>query len=186
MSRLRELAAIALVAAAAATQLPLPGWNAGAHYALVRSLVHGTPQIDKHLNQSGDIAYVDGHFYAAKSPGLAFASVPVYLAFSAAGAVPDTYVTAQGPPGARQVSERAIWQVNLFVIAAFFALLLLIRVVVDEMFPGAGLAAALLLGLGTMLLPFATLYFAHDLSAALGFGAFAMLLRERTERRCGL
>ena len=70
--RVRELLAIALVAVAAATQIPYPGWNAGAHYALVRSLVDGTPRIDKHLNQSGDIAWVDGHFYAAKSPGLAF------------------------------------------------------------------------------------------------------------------
>ncbi len=179
MPRLRELVAIALVAAAAATQLPLPGWNAGAHYALVRSLVHGTPSIDRHLNQSGDIAYVDGHFYAAKSPGLAFLSVPVYLGFAAAGAVPATYVTGQGPPGAHQVSERAIWQVNLVVVAAFFSLLLLIRSVTERKFPGTGLPVALLLGLGTMLLPFATLYFSHDVSALFGFAAFALLLRER-------
>ena len=84
------------------------------------------------------------------------------------------------------MSERAIWQVNLLVVAAFFALLLLVRVVVEEMFPGAGLATALLLGLGTMLLPFATAYFAHDLSAALGFGSFALLLRERRRASLGL
>ena len=153
MPRLRELAAIALVA--------------------------GTPSIDRHLNQSGDIADVDGHFYAAKSPGLAFLSVPAYLAFDAVGAVPATYVTGQGPPGARQVSERAIWQVNLVVVAAFLGLLLLIRWAAERVVPGTGLAVALLLGLGTMLLPFATAYFSHDVSAFLGFAAFALLLRER-------
>ena len=179
MPRLRELAVIALVAAAAATQLPLPGWNAGAHYALLRSVVDGSPSIDRHLNQSGDIAYVDGHFYAAKSPGLAFLSVPVYLAFDAVGAVPATYVTGQGPPSARQVSERAIWQVNLVVIAALFALLVLVRSTAEAMFPGTGLAVALILGLGTMLLPFATVYFAHDVSALFSFAAFVLLLRER-------
>jgi hypothetical protein len=174
-----EILAIALVVAAAATQIPYPGWNAGAHYALVRSLVDGTPRIDHHLNQSGDIAYVDGHYYAAKSPGLAFLSVPVYLVFDAVGAVPATYVTGQGPPGARQVAERAIWQVNLLVIAAFAALLLLIRWTVDGFYPGAGTVAALVLGLGTMLLPFATAYFSHVVSATLGFAAFAVLVAER-------
>lgn len=171
-----------LVAAAAATQIPYPGWNAGAHYALVRSLVDGTPRIDHHLNQSGDVAYVDGHFFAAKSPGLAFLSVPVYFAFDAVGAVPATYVTGQGPPGARQVAERAIWQVNLGVIAAFLVLLLLIRSVVERLFVGVGTAVALMLGLGTMLLPFATAYFSHVISATLGFAAFALLRAERRHR----
>jgi len=35
------------------------------------------------------------------------------------------------------------------------------------------------LGLGTMLLPFSTLLFSHVLAALLGFGAFALMLRER-------
>jgi hypothetical protein len=177
--RVRELLAIGLVAAAAATQIPYPGWNAGAHYALVQSLVDGTPRIDKHLNQSGDIAWFDGHFYAAKSPGLAFFSIPAYLAFDAAGATYPTYVTGQGPPGARQVPERSIWQVNLTVVAAFLVLLLLVRWTVEMVFRRGGTAVALMLGLGTMLLPFATAYFSHVLSATLGFSAFALLLRDR-------
>jgi hypothetical protein len=177
--RLRETLTIALVAVAAATQIPYPGWNAGAHYALVRSLVNGTPRIDHHLNQSGDIAWVDGHYYAAKSPGLAFFSIPSYIVFDALGKVPATYVTGQGPPGARQVAERAIWQVNLTVIAAFFVLLLLIRAAVERFYTGAGTVVALLLGLGTMLLPFATAYFSHVVSATLGFAAFCVLLAER-------
>ena len=61
----REVAALALVVVAAATVLPEAGWNATAHYALVESLADGTPRIDGHLNQGGDVAWVDGHFYAA-------------------------------------------------------------------------------------------------------------------------
>ncbi len=176
---LREIVALTLVAVAAATQLPTAAWNAGAHYALVRSLADGTPRIDDHLNQSGDIAYVDGHFYAAKSPGLAFLSLPAYAAFVAADAVPATYVTGQGPPGARQVGERAIWQVNLVVVAAFLVLLLLVRATVDRLVPRSGAPVALMLGLGTMLLPFATSYFSHVVSAALAFAAFSLLLLNR-------
>ena len=41
---------------------------------------------------------------------------------------------------------------------------------------------ALILGLGTMLLPFSTAYFAHVLSAALGFAAFALVLCRREAR----
>jgi hypothetical protein len=181
--RARELLAIVVLAAATATQLPLPGWNAGAHYALVQSLADGTPIIDGHLNQSGDIAWVDGHFYAAKSPGLAALSVPAYIVFEATGALPPTADAAgQGPPGARRVSEHAIWQVNLVVVFAFLVLLLLVRATVDSRYRGTGAAVALMLGLGTMLLPFATSYFSHVGSATLAFAAFALLLRERRRR----
>jgi len=179
----REVAALALVAVAAATVLPEAGWNATAHYALVESLADGTPRIDGNLNQGGDIAWVDGHFYAAKSPGLAFASLPLYATLDAVGAVPEKgAVASQGPPGARDVSKEAVWQLNLVIIVAFFGLLLLARYAANACVPGTGLAVGVILGLGTMLLPFATAYFAHVLSATLGFAAFALVLRRRDSR----
>jgi hypothetical protein len=45
--------------------------------------------------------------------------------------------------------------------------------------PGYGAAAAVLLGLGTMVLPLSTLLFSHVFTAFLGFAAFALMLRER-------
>lgn len=179
MTRAREMIALALVAFAAGTQLPLTGWNAGAHYALVQSLADGTPRIDKHLNQSGDVAWFHEHYYAAKSPGLAVLTLPVYLAFDAADSVPAPRPTTLGPPGAGGIEEKNLWQVNLAVVACFFALLLLIRWAVDRVVPRAGLPVALMLGLGTMLLPFATVYFSHVPSATLGFAAFVVLLAAR-------
>ena len=62
----------------------------------------------------------------------------------------------QGPPGAHAVPERAVWLVNLAVIAAFFVLLLLIRAAADAVVAGAGTPVAVMLGLGTILLPFAS------------------------------
>ncbi len=70
------IAAIVLVAIAAASRLPESGWNGEAHFALVQSLADGAPRIDDHLNQSGDIAYFHGHYFAAKAPGLAMFSLP--------------------------------------------------------------------------------------------------------------
>ena len=62
------------------------GWNQGAHYALVRALANGTPYVDKTRFEvgkggmaedgTGDLSLIDGHYYAAKSPGLAFAVLP--------------------------------------------------------------------------------------------------------------
>jgi hypothetical protein len=179
VARAREIAALALVVAAAATALPQAGWNAGAHFALLESLADGTPRIDDHLNQSGDIAWIDGHFYAAKSPGLAVISLPLYLVLDAFDGFPPKQEASSGPPGAQAVPERAIWRINWVVLTSFFVLLLLVRWSVDRFYRGAGVVAAVMIGLGTMLLPFAVSYFAHVPSAMFGFAAFAVLLRER-------
>ena len=58
-------------------------------------------------------------------------------------------------------------------------LLALVRAVADRLEPGYGTAAAVTLGLGSLILPLGTLLFSHVLAACLGFGAFALLQRER-------
>ncbi|HJX54386.1 MAG TPA: hypothetical protein VJ801_16590 [Polyangia bacterium] len=183
MSRSSKIIVLALIALAAATQFPETHWNASAHYALVQSLADGSPNIDRHLNQSGDIAYVDGHYYAAKSPGLATFSLPLYLTYRFAGVVPKEPATKYGPPGAHLATRRAIWMVNLVSVAAFFVLLLLMRSVVDSRFPGTGTPVAVMLGLGTMLLPFATQYFSHILSTTFAFAAFVLLSKHQRSSR---
>jgi hypothetical protein len=181
----RELAAITLVTAAVAVEVPTNGWNATAHYALVESLADGTPVIDGKLNQSGDVAWVDGHFFAAKSPGLAFLSLPSYLLFSRAGELPAKAAAEGGPPGARFVERQALWQVNLVVLAALVALMLLVRLTAEYVVPRFGTLTAVSLVLGTMLLPFSVSYFSHVVSATFAFGAFVTLLhaRDRPSRR---
>ena len=57
----------------------------------------------------------------------------------------------------------------------FVVLLLLIDDFVERIVPGAGMATALLLGLGTLLLPYSTLFFSHMLAACLGFAAYYLL-----------
>ena len=59
--------------------------------------------------------------------------------------------------------------------------MLLIRRLGELLAPGFGTAAAVAIGAGTLLLPFATLFFGHLLSAALGFAAFAVLWLEREQ-----
>ena len=67
------------------------------------------------------------------------------------------------------------------LIAVIPAVLLLggVRWAGDRIEPGYGTAAAITLGLATIVATFAAEYFSHVIAAALGFGAFLALMRER-------
>ena len=54
-----------------------------------------------------------------------------------------------------------------------------VRWAADRIEPGYGTAAAITLGMATMLMIFASEYFSHVISAALAFAAFLVLWRER-------
>ena len=118
------IAAIVLVAIAAGSRVPESGWNGEAHFALVQSLADGTPRIDDHLNQSGDIAYVDGHYYAAKAPGLAMFSLPAYALAKALGAIPLGSPTSP-PAGAHTLTGARCgsrtWWSSWLSCASFFS-----------------------------------------------------------------
>ena len=110
----------------------------------------------------------EGHYYAAKAPGLAFASLPAYLPLKVAGI------------GDSGDATRMLWFLTLWtVVLPAGILLLLVRGAAERLQPGTGTVAAVALGVATLILPFSTLYFAHLLSATLGFAAFAVLWRER-------
>ena len=77
-------------------------------------------------------------------------------------------------------STPMIWALGLLgVVAPAALMLLLVRMLADRIEPGYGTAAAVTLGLATLVMPFATLFFSHVLAAALAFAAFALLWRER-------
>jgi hypothetical protein len=170
----RWLIALAALAAVFAWPMQVTGYNQNAHYALVRALaVHGTPSIDESRGEigelsTGDAARFDGHWYAAKAPGLAFLSLPAFEVVEAIG------MRTTGEP------TRVLWWLHLWAVALpALLVVVLVRWVGDQLEPGFAAPAAITAGLATLLLPFATLYFAHVAAAAFSFAAFALLLRER-------
>jgi hypothetical protein len=202
------LAAIACLAVAYATIMHSLGWAETSNFALVRALADEKPQIDRWHWETKDKSWNDGHFYSVKAPGLAFVTTPAYEALSAAGgdgASADLARNAReggatrweregtskglysdDPRRAERVrttieEETAmVWALGLIgAVLPAFVLLLLVRSVVERIEPGYGTAAAVALGAGTLILPFATLFFSHVLSAMLAFAAFALLWRER-------
>jgi hypothetical protein len=154
-----------------------PGWNQNAHLALARALTEGRANIDESDSQctptycasTGDIATFHGKVYAAKAPGLAFWTLPALLALQAAGDAK--------PSGDRY---RILWVLTLWgAVLPAVVLVLLVRLLGDRIAPGYGTITAATLAVATIVLPFASLFFAHMLSAALAFGAFALLWHER-------
>jgi hypothetical protein len=185
------------------------GWAQQSTYAQVRALASGQADIDPWHWETKDKAWFEGHFYSVKAPGLAAFTLPAYLALDAAGAKaiardaaanareaehprwtpvdhPDLSEYAFSTQRAHRIEVRVehaapmIWALTLVgAVIPAIALLILVRWVAERIEPGYGTAAAITLGLGTIVMTFAAEYFSHVAAATLGFAAFALLFRER-------
>ena len=61
------------------------GWAQMAHYDQVQAFDKGQTQIDQWHWDTNDKAWVDGHFYSVKSPGMAALTTPLYAAIEDLG-----------------------------------------------------------------------------------------------------
>jgi 4-amino-4-deoxy-L-arabinose transferase-like glycosyltransferase len=203
------LGAIAALAVGWVLLIHAIGWGQLASYAQVRSLADGRAEIDRWHWQTKDKAWVNGHFYSVKAPGLALVTLPAYLGLDAAGAQGAAdgaarnasraehprwrpfneppysehgYSAARAARVGTQI-ERAtpmVWALALVgAVVPALLMLLLVRSLGDRISPGFGAAAAITLGVATMVMTFASEYFPHVIAAMLGFAAFALLFRER-------
>ncbi len=171
------LAAILLVGLSYATLIQSFSWNQTSHYDLIRSLNVERTTIDQYQMNTGDKAYYKGHYYSARAPGLALWSLPFYDALNLVNAESwtDAHVAPPNHPGDEMIYLIGLWA----NVLPGLLLALLVWRVADRFQPGYGAAAAVALGLGTMVLPLSTLLFSHVFTAFLGFAAFALMLRER-------
>ena len=185
------------------------GWAQMAHFDQVQALDKGQAQIDQWHWDTNDKAWVDGHFYSVKSPGMAALTTPLYAAIKGLGGdklaraavdnadqtahpkwVQDSvvplenygYNVERGIRVQRAVTESTpiVWALTLLaaVIPAIL-LLLAVRWAADRFVPGYGTAAAITLGLATVVMTFAAEFFSHVISAGFAFAAFCLLMKER-------
>jgi hypothetical protein len=169
------LVAILLVGVAYATVIQSFSWNQTSHFDLIRSLNVEKTNIDQYKDNTGDEVEYKGHTYSARAPGLALFALPFYDTLKAF----DAEKVARSSQ-AQHGEDEMIYFVGLWgnVLPGLLLLLLVWRVA-ERFEPGYGAAAAVALGLGTMVLPLSTLLFSHVFTAFLGFAAFALMLRER-------
>ncbi len=150
-----------------------------------------------------------GHFYSVKSPATAALTTLPYMAIKALGgdklartAVanerqtahpkwhPDSvvplenmgYDVQRGLRVQARVEEETpiVWALTLIAAVIPGVLMLLaVRWAADRFVPGYGTAAAITLGLATIVMTFSAEFFSHVISAALAFAAFCLLMKER-------
>jgi hypothetical protein len=175
MARRRTLLALVLVGVAYATMIQSFSWNQTSHYDLIRSLDSDGTTIDASQQNTGDKVFYKGHYYSARAPGLALFALPFY----------DTLNVLQAESlaeksEAQRGSDEMIYLIGLWAnVLPGLLLLVLVWRVAERFEPGYGVAAAVVLGLGTMVLPLSTLLFSHVFAAFLGFAAFVLMMRER-------
>ena len=202
------IAAICVLAFGWAFVMQSLGWAQTSYFAFVKALGDGNAQIDKYHWETRDKSWINGQFFSVKAPGLPLLATPAYLALKAVGgeglsrAAADnaresgarlwTYkalnISAYGynPQRAREVTRQLevqaplVWALGLLTsVLPALGLLLLIRKISERMLPGYGTAAALTLGMSTMVMVFASQFFGHILASLAAFAAFALLMRER-------
>jgi hypothetical protein len=147
------------------------GYNQNSRFDLTRALVERhTIRIDAYHANTLDKAVRDGHFYCDKPPGLSLLGVPPYAAahalVTAAGRDPD----APGP-----LSWTA-WATRVAAVSTFGALLplLLLGLIAPHCDRPHALVLAAGLGLGTLVFPYATVFYGHVVAAWFVFAAFAL------------
>ena len=153
------------------------GWNENSRLDLVQAMVDGgTIRIDAYHANTGDKAFHDGHYYSDKAPGSALIGVPIYLLLKAthglAGAAP--------PDPMATVGALAFVESGLLTVVLVLLLLQFLRPAVGDRW---ALVMSLGYGLGSIALPFATLFFGHAASTFFLFAAFYHLWRWRVDAR---
>src|SRR5271155_2751901 len=171
------LAAILLVGVANATMIQSFSWNQTSHYDLVRALNDDQTTIDRYQVNTGDKVFYKGHYYSARAPGLALFALPFYDALNVIGAESwtDAHVAPPNHPGDEMIYLLGLWA----NVLPGLLLLLLVWRVAERYPPRYGVVSAVVLGLGTMVLPLSQLLFSHVFTTFLSFAAFWLMLRER-------
>jgi len=148
-------------------------------YDLTASLAeHGSVDLGPYRHRLGvDHAIYNGRLRSDKAPGQPLLAVPVYLVGRAVGAQSATH--------ARERGDLGLWWVTLWSATLPFVTLVGLMFLVAARFVRANvaLAAALSIGVGTMMLPHAVNLYAHDLAGLLGFGAWLAVEQAEGTRR---
>jgi hypothetical protein len=175
-------------------------WNQNSRMDLTLAIVdQGRFAIDDYYENTGDYAVYGDHIYTDKAPGTSFLGVPAYAAFRRLARVPvvDTTLERLSSTEALQATLReegtglleekvrfaaALYFVTFFVVSLPSALLgvLLYRFlgrVLEEKFQRALLVLGY--GLATIVLPYSTVFYGHQIAAVLLFVAFYLIYRIR-------
>jgi len=165
-----EAALFVLVFSAYAYFYQAGGWNQNSRFDLVRAIVEdGSSSIDRFRRNTGDLARRDGHDYCEKAPAVSWLAVPAYAATRGIAGQPAT-----GPELDRAAYIVTLWAVALPSAVSVVTLVYLLGLL--GLSRNARYAGALAYGLGTLVLPYSTLFYGEQLSGALLLVGFTLLV----------
>jgi hypothetical protein len=158
------------------------GWNQNSRFDLLRAIVERhTLQIDAYHDNTQDKAHFQGHYYSDKAPGLVFLALP--FAQAARVAMRAVVVDPDSPRGEYALS----YIVTAFAVALPTALagvcLFFLALRFGSDLTGAAFAT-IVLSVGTPMLAYASLFWAHALVGAcllFGFAAAVKVADGRAE-----
>ena len=174
-----EAALLVLALGAYAYFFQAGGWNQNSRFDTVRAVVEQHSLIiDDYVGNTGDFSMVNHHFYGDKAPGLQLLAIPVYSA-----------VHSFFPEGRRERGRlvhlgaylSTIVSVGLPSALAVAVLFSTARTLGAS--AGAAAMLAVAYAFGTLAFPYATLFYSHQLTAALLLFAFALLVHAREAGR---
>ena len=151
------------------------GWNQNSRFDLLRAITEQhTLQIDSYHENTQDKAHFRGHYYSDKAPGLVFLAVPFAVA-----ARPALRVAGIDPASA-QGEFWLSYLVTVWAVALPTALAGACLYFLAVRFGGSATGAAfamIVLGLGTSVWAYASLFWAHALVGACLVFAFAAAMK---------
>ena len=153
------------------------GWNQNSRFDLVRAIIERhTLRIDAYYQNTEDRAYVAGHYYCDKAPGLVFFSLPFALA--ARPSMRVVGVDPESPGGAMVLSYIVGVGASALPAALAGVCLFFLGLRFGSGAPGSAFGAVVM-GVGTPLWAYASLFWAHALAGACLIFAFAAALKLR-------
>ena len=153
------------------------GWNQNSRFDLLRAIVERqTLQIDAYHQNTQDKAHFNGHYYSDKAPGLVFLAVPFALA--ARPALRFVGVDPDSPPGEFAFSYLMTACAVALPAALAGMCLFFLGLRFGGDFNGAAFGT-LVMGLGTPMWAYASLFWAHALVGSCLVFAFASALKLR-------
>ncbi|MFH0793830.1 MAG: hypothetical protein V2A74_07330 [bacterium] len=135
------------------------GWNVNSRMDLTLAIVdQGTLNIDYYHErppyETGDKAYYDGHFYCDKTPGLSFLGVPVYWVLRKLSLAWDFPLTAS-------LGRYVTRLLTVSLCSAALGVVFFLLAMSWGASRGAATFATLTLNLCTLVLPYATIFYAY-------------------------
>ncbi len=168
-------------------------WSQNSRVDLVLAMVDNhSLSIDPYVENTGDYAHFNGHYYSDKAPGLAFAAVPVYAAvrpilrsapaqavierLSKSSAFADTLNQAGTGLLSDKIYFMAVLMIITFVVivipASVLGVLLYSFLRLLTVGRGWAIAITLIYGLATTAFTYSSVFYSHQLTAFLLFGSF--------------